>query len=272
MSIGIDVNFHGEYLWFPVAFPQVGKGSVTFEAKAYNNIFVGFSENPFQVRNRSSRMYEIIIGMWDNKTTAIHRKSLGDSVVEFLHKDKPDLSPDPTDFKKYWINIDDGKISGGVGALGQNKLWEWADPYPGAPVKWVGLSNWLSNVTYRNVKVGYSIVTTSKWIPLEGKLPAVTPVAQAIPDAPATTLPTATTATPTDAKKQDTQMTNLPKFANPPVVPVSSDTTSVAVRTQAPAKATTQKAPNPPTNIVPKQTLSSSSAPIVNASQTRYEH
>lgn len=182
MAIGVDVNFKGEYLWFPVALPVPGKGSVTFEAKAYNNIFVGLSENPFQVRNRSTRMYEIVIGKWDNKTTAIHRKSLGDAVVEFAHKDKPELSPDPTEFKKYWINIDDGKISGGVGELGQNKLWEWADPYPSAPVKWVGFSNWLSNVTYRNIKVGYPYSTTSSWTSVDKAVVAEPAVVESVTD------------------------------------------------------------------------------------------
>ncbi len=181
MSLGIDINFKGEYLWFPVAFPQAGKGSVTFEAKAYSNIFVAFSENPYQVRNRSSRMYEIVIGKWDNKTTAIHRKSLGDAVIEFEHAKIPELSPDPTDFKKYWINFDNGKISGGIGALGQNKLWEWTDPYPAAPVKWVGFSNWLSVNTYRNIKVGYPFIAGSGFKPVASEVTSEveTPVASA---------------------------------------------------------------------------------------------
>jgi len=79
----------------------------------------------------------------------------------FKLSDKPDMTPDPSTFKKYWININKGKISGGVGDLGQNKLWEWQDPYPGAPVKWVGFSNWLTVNTFRNVKVGYPFMEGS---------------------------------------------------------------------------------------------------------------
>jgi len=165
LALGIDINFKGEYLWFPVALPQPGKGSVTFEARAFNNIFVAFSENPYQVRNRASRMYEIVIGKWDNKKFSIHRKSLGDTVFEFDLSEKPDLMPEPSEFKKYWINIDNGKMSGGVGALGQNKLWEWQDPYPAAPVKWVGFSNWLSLNTFKNVKVGYPFVASTGFKP-----------------------------------------------------------------------------------------------------------
>lgn len=154
MKTGIDINFKGEYIWIPVAFSTPGRGSVTFEAKAYSNIFVCFSEKAVQSRGMSNSLYEIIIGKWENKLTAIHRKSLGDAIVEFDHKKLPELSPDPVEFKKYWINIDNGIISGGVGELGQNKLWEYKDPYPTIPVKWVGLSNWLSINTYRNIKVG----------------------------------------------------------------------------------------------------------------------
>lgn len=161
MQIGIDVDFKGEYLWLPDELPVAGSGSISFEAKAYNNIFVGFSENPYQVRNRSKRMYEIIIGMWDNKSTEIHRKSLGDAVAIFDHKQYPALSPDPAKFTKYWINIDKGIISIGVGELGENKICEWTDPYPAAPVKSVGLSNWLAEATFRNVKVGYALGTAS---------------------------------------------------------------------------------------------------------------
>jgi hypothetical protein len=157
MQIGINVDFKGEYLWMPDELPMAGSGSITFEAKAYNNVLIGLSENPYQVRNRAKRMYEIIIGMWDNRSTEIHRKSLGDAVVVFDHKQYPDLSPDPAKFKKYWINLDKGIISLGVGELGQNKICEWKDPYPFAPVKYVGLSNWLADVTFRNVKVGYAL-------------------------------------------------------------------------------------------------------------------
>lgn len=157
-NIGIDINFKGEYLWYPISFSTPGSGSVTFEAKAYNNIFVGFSENPYKVRNVPNRMYEIIFGMWDNKLTAIHRKSLGDSVAEFDHKKYPALSPNPAEYKKYWIIVDGGVISCGVGALGENKVFEWKDPYPMAPVKYVGFSNWLAGVSIRNVKVGFPVL------------------------------------------------------------------------------------------------------------------
>jgi hypothetical protein len=201
MAIGIDVNFKGEYLWFPVAFTRAGKASITFEAKAFDNVFVCLSENPLQVRNRSSRVYEIIIGKNGNAETAIHRKSLGVPVVSFSHKDKPDLSPDPNEFKKYWINIDNGKISGGVGALGQNKQWEWTDPYPGALVKWFGVSNWLSNVTYRNIKVGYPIATTAGFKPVAEVAAAVTAPVVPVPAKAAPVVAPVVTAKAPAAKK-----------------------------------------------------------------------
>lgn len=173
MKKGVEINFKGEYLWFPVAFPQSGKGSVTFEATAYSNIFVCFSDNAIQTSNLLKNIYEIVIGKWDNKVTAIHRNNLGDAVVEFDHTKNPDLSPDPMMAKKYWINIDNGIISGGVGELGQNKLWEWKDPYQLTPVKWVGFSNWLSPVIISNVKVGGPFSASSGVQPTAPKLPSV---------------------------------------------------------------------------------------------------
>ena len=159
MKQGIEINFKGEYLWFPVSLPQPGSGSVTFEAIASSNIFVCLSENAIQQSDMLKRIYEIAIGKRGNKVTAIHREALGDSVIEFDHGKIPELSPDPMVFKKYWINIDKGIISGGVGDLGQNKLWEWTDPYPPVPVKWVGFSNWLSAVTVKNIQVGNAFGT-----------------------------------------------------------------------------------------------------------------
>ncbi len=168
---GIEINFKGEYLWFPTSLPQLGSGSVTFEATANSNIFVCFSENAIQTSEALKRIYEIAIGKWDNKSTAIHRESLGDPVIEFDHVKIPELSPDPMTFKKYWINIDKGVISGGVGDLGQNKLWEWKDPYPPVGVKWVGFSNWLSAVNIKNIKVGGPFGATAVVKPIAPSAP-----------------------------------------------------------------------------------------------------
>ena len=178
MAQGIEVDFKGEYLWVPIPFAKPGQGSVVFEAQAFDNIFVGFSENPLKQHNVSDRMYECVIGMWDNTTFSIHRKNLGDEVYGFKFSDKPEMTPDPSDFKKYWINIVNGKISGGVGDLGQNKLWEWQDPYPAPAVKYVGFSNWLSKITFRNIKVGYPFVEGAGFKPA---VQTATPVAAAQP-------------------------------------------------------------------------------------------
>ena len=160
MKKGVAINFKGEYLWFPISFTQSGSGSITFEVQAAGDVFVCFSENAVQTSDTLKHIYEIVFGAWNNKLTVIRRENLGDDVVEFDNGKIPDLCPDPMTFKKYWINIDKGVLSGGVGDLGQNKLWEWADPYTPVPVKWIGFSNWLSAVTIRNVKVGGAIGKT----------------------------------------------------------------------------------------------------------------
>ncbi|KKQ33399.1 MAG: hypothetical protein US49_C0001G0079 [candidate division TM6 bacterium GW2011_GWF2_37_49] len=159
---GMPIKFKGEYFWFPVKFPSPASGSVTFQVKAAQDIFVALGEGPYKVRNLNSRIYEIVFGKWNNKVTAIHRKSLGDAVVEFDQKKLPDLSPDPTTFKEYWINVDEGIISCGVGKLGQNKQFEWKDPYPMPPVTCVGFSNWNREILIKDVEVRDSISTILK--------------------------------------------------------------------------------------------------------------
>ena len=248
MAMGIDVDgFKGEYLWFPTPFAQPGQGSVVFEAKAFSNIFVAFSDNPLKVRNVSNRMYEFVIGMWDNKTFSTHRKSLGDEVYGFNLSDKPDMTPDPSTFKKYWINIANGKISGGVGELGQNKLWEWQDPYPASPVKWVGFSNWLTVNTFRNVKVGYPFV--------EGA--GFTPAAQ-----PRATAPVVTTAVTSDA-------TAAAQTAAPTVdtsVGPAVDTSAAPVDTSAAAPADTSAAPVTDTSAAAPSDDTSADASVADTS------
>jgi hypothetical protein len=125
--------------------------------QASGDVFVCFSENNNLTSEMLKRIYEIDFGAWENSKTVIHRTPLGDSVVEFDQEKITGLSLDPMIFKKYWINIDNGVFSGGVGDLGQNKLWEWTDPYTPVPVKWIGFSNWLSAITIRNVVVGNAI-------------------------------------------------------------------------------------------------------------------
>ncbi|MFH1254167.1 MAG: hypothetical protein V1646_01910 [bacterium] len=210
---GTEINFKSEYLWLPTQLPEPGKGAVTFEAKGFNNAFIGLSENPYQVRNKPTRMYEIIIGMWDNTKTVIHRKSLGDAVVEFNHDIIPALSLDPDEFKPYWINIDKGVITCGVGKLGENQLWKWEDPYPAAPVKYVGLSNWINEVTYRNVRVGtFAELKNVKVAPIPAakakKIKGKSKSAVTKPEVKQMSKKTVTA-----SKKQSVSMKNMGKFA-----------------------------------------------------------
>ena len=159
---GMPIKFKGEYFWFPVKFQNTESGSVTFEVKASQDVFVALGEGPYRVRNSNNRIYEIVFGKWNNKITAIHRKSLGDAVVEFDQKKFPGLSPDPTTFKKYWIDWCKGVFSCGFGEHGQNKQFEWTDPYLMPPIICVGFSNWNREILIKNIKVGDSILTTSK--------------------------------------------------------------------------------------------------------------
>jgi len=147
-------KFYGEYLWVPTKLPADGNGSVSFEVKGLNDAFIAFSKELKALRNSEDDMYEIDIGGWENSKSVIRIQSLGKSVVEFVHDDKPETKLNPLDFEQYWINVNNGIISVGKGPLGQNQFLTWKDPYPIKGLTYVGISSWDAPVTYRNIKVG----------------------------------------------------------------------------------------------------------------------
>jgi hypothetical protein len=168
---GIDVNFKGEYLWLPEQFENPGRGLVVFEAKAHNDVFVGFAKESDVLRNSVTHMYEMVLGKWGNTKTEISRRSLGDPVAIFDQDEEPytKLNLHDDKFILFWINVDNGKITIGTGIPDpKNKVAEWQDPYPGQKVTYVGFSSWieLEPAMVRNMMVYPSLAELAK----QGKL------------------------------------------------------------------------------------------------------
>jgi hypothetical protein len=101
------------------------------------------------------------------------------------------------DFCSYTIDFYDGKI-----ALWANQpnddntpLFEWQDPYPLPGVTTIGLSCWSTPVTFRNVQVGPSVMSS----PSDASASSDTSAASTQPDATsATSTAPATAAAPAD--------------------------------------------------------------------------
>ena len=151
---GVELRpYYAEYVWLTDKLKETGKGSIVFEAKAINDIFICFGQTPFKTRNSSNEIYEIVIGGWDNTKTAIRVQSLDFPVAQFTSEEHPDAMITPIEYQKYWISLDNGTIALGKGDLGTNKVLEWTDPYPPGRMQYVGLSSWNTPINYRNIFV-----------------------------------------------------------------------------------------------------------------------
>lgn len=104
----------GEYIWLNDKFKMMNKGSVSFLAKASNDIFVCFSETQSNVRNSDKDIYEVVFGAWDNTKTVIRAKSLDKAVAQTTN---PDALVNPIDYKKFWVSFNNGRIIIGTGDL-----------------------------------------------------------------------------------------------------------------------------------------------------------
>lgn len=121
----------GEYIWLDNKFITPNKGSVIFKAKANNDLFVCFAENPISVRNTDKDIYEVNLGAFgknENEKLVIRANSLGKAVAESYN---PDGLLNAVDLKKYWISFNNGRIIVGAGDLDPNNALGQYDPATG---------------------------------------------------------------------------------------------------------------------------------------------
>ncbi|MFA5074936.1 MAG: hypothetical protein WC436_02425 [Candidatus Babeliales bacterium] len=146
---------HGEYIWYPDSFKTPDKGTVFFKASGDDNIILGFSDKKTQVRylGRSKEIYQIIIGGWQNKITAICADSDAWAIVNHISSKKNPTAMAPfTDFRQYWISINNGHIVFGIIENNKvEKILEWQDPYPRTRFRYVGFSNWNHPIRLKDI-------------------------------------------------------------------------------------------------------------------------
>ncbi|XP_006664953.1 BTB/POZ domain-containing protein At2g30600 [Oryza brachyantha] len=133
-------------------FREAGRGCITFEASAQNDITLVFREQPgsqhYHYKMDNSRHYTVILGSHRNKRLKIEVD--GKTVVDVAGIGLCCSSC----FQSYWISIYDGLISIGQGRHpNKNILFQWLDPDPNQNVQYVGLSSWDKHVGYRNISL-----------------------------------------------------------------------------------------------------------------------
>jgi hypothetical protein len=133
-------------------FREAGRGCITFEASAHNDVTLVFREQPgsqhYHYKMDNSRHYIVILGSHRNKRLKIEVD--GKTVVDVAGIGLCCSSS----FQSYWISIYDGLISIGQGRHPNNNiLFQWLDPDPNRNVQYVGLSSWDKHVGYRNISL-----------------------------------------------------------------------------------------------------------------------
>eukprot|EP01018_Ginkgo_biloba_P004223 Gb_09011 [translate_table: standard] len=143
-------------------FREGGRGCITFEAYADNDVTVVFREQAgskhYHYRRDNSPNYTIVLGSHRNRRLKIEVD--GESVVDVVGKGLLGSSSSrgrgrgSGGFERYWISIYDGLISVGKGGEpGHNAIFQWLDSHPRCKVQYVGLSSWDKHVGYRNIRV-----------------------------------------------------------------------------------------------------------------------
>ncbi|WOG97717.1 hypothetical protein DCAR_0417058 [Daucus carota subsp. sativus] len=133
-------------------FREAGRGCVSFEAFALNDVTIVFREHvgsqQYHYKRDNSPHYTVIIGSHKNRRLKIEAD--GKTVVD----EAGGGLCCSTAFQSYWISFYDGLISIGTGRYPfQNLAFQWLDTNPSCTVQYVGLSSWDKHVGYRNVNV-----------------------------------------------------------------------------------------------------------------------
>ncbi|KAJ7516513.1 hypothetical protein O6H91_22G061000 [Diphasiastrum complanatum] len=129
-------------------FGKAGRGCVSFEARADNDVTVVFKEQAGckHYRTDTEPNYTVILGSHLNRRFKIEVN--GQTVVDIAG-----IVLSPSVFEKYWISIEDGMITVGKGEPGRGVVYQWIDLQPNCKVQYVGLSSWDKHVGYRNIRV-----------------------------------------------------------------------------------------------------------------------
>ncbi len=153
-------------------FKEPGKGTIQFDADSKEKIIIGIST---VAENLSDQMYYLVIGDQNGKCSTIRKQIDGpifhkEVLKQPFEKKVVQESQNKDDkFISYWIEVNSGKISYGIGSvIGQDKILEWNDPGTPLNVQYVGFSGDKSRVVYKNILLdGKGDLQSSVVIPRE---------------------------------------------------------------------------------------------------------
>ncbi|MCK4500025.1 hypothetical protein KAU11_05970, partial [Candidatus Babeliales bacterium] len=123
--------------------------------------------------NKDSR-WRIVLGAMNNTKTIIMKN--GQVVAESSNLDFPEAILESGRYKPFWISVEGGIITVGVGAPGQTPVLIWKDDKPSARVKRIGFGSNIVQVRFTEIELGppvkatrpERIFITSQQIPPEG--------------------------------------------------------------------------------------------------------
>ncbi len=145
--VDLDSGLNGAYFWLPYDFRVAGRGAISFEANAIDDIYIAFSDGKEPVWGTDKQFYEIVIGDKDNSRVTLRKRSRSSQLA---FSSTPGLIPQDGKFHKYWISINNGIVLVGKGELGQEVLLACKDLDPLLNINSIGISNGRNPVICKN--------------------------------------------------------------------------------------------------------------------------
>ena len=139
----------GKYTWTNSwTLPRAGAGIVSFTAEGNTNIHIAISTSP----ETRVPMYEMVIGGWENSTSAVRRQSQGLnlSFVATVDVINPRLP------NRLWVSIDKRTCIIQIGRgepSDQDIITQYMDPYFIVEAQFVSFTTWDVPITYSNVVI-----------------------------------------------------------------------------------------------------------------------
>ena len=150
-SNAIDItNENGLHKWNNSwRLPEIGNGSVVFQAQSIDNIHVAFADD----QSDSANAYRLIIGEGNTGTGDIEssiEKWEGTANVVVSET----VTESVSDFAYYWVKLENGIISYGTGDIpGVNEKLSYSDGTPLTGIEWIGFSSDVNIVQFKNIEV-----------------------------------------------------------------------------------------------------------------------
>ncbi len=146
----------GEFLWIESKLPEKGRGRILFEAKGAGYCSVGFASQPINFSNGSQTVYQATFYNDQATSASIKLNFLNVPANETANKE---LRLNSSEFKKYYAEINEGKIT--IGTFLETKPGVYAfkpsltfkDPFPMNNEKFIGFSCWDSSIYLKNITV-----------------------------------------------------------------------------------------------------------------------